>query len=329
MSFLLRRLLHVLVVVAISTSLGFFVLHIVPGNPLGMNTEQAGRSAAAREQLQARYGLDQPISQQYASYVRNAVTGDWGASLSNGRPVVDALREALANSLMLSGTGLVLAIVVGMCIGALQGWRPRSFAGQALGGTLTALYVVPEFIVAIILIAIFAYRFALFPIGGSMDPVLSVVGSTSEQMRDRLWHLTLPAVTLAIGWGAAIARQQRNSLVEITGEDFVRTARAKGLSERAIFLRHALPASLTPVVIVIGLMLPVLVGGAVVVETVFAWPGLGSLLLKAISSRDYPLVSGAIVLTGVVVASGSLLTDAVLVALNPRLRGNTSMNAAQ
>lgn len=320
MAFLFRRLLHVLAVVAISTSLGFFVLHIVPGNPLGLNTEQAGRTAAAREQLKARYGLDRPIAEQYVSYVRNAATGDWGTSLGNGQPVATSLREALANSLALSGTGLLLAIAVGMAIGALQGWRPNSLSGRVLGSSLTALYVVPEFIVAIGLMSVFAYKFSLFPIGGVSDPILSVVGSTSEQFRDRVWHLVLPAITLAIGWGAAIARQQRNALVEIAGEDFVRTARAKGLSERVVFLRHVLPASLVPVVIVVGLMLPVLVGGAVVVETVFAWPGLGSLLLKAISARDYPLVSGAIVLTGVVVATGSLLTDAVLVVLNPRLR---------
>lgn len=328
MSYLLRRLVHVFVVVAISTSLGFFVLHIVPGDPLGLNTEQAGRSAAAREQLQARYGLDQPLVQQYAGFVRNAATGNWGASLNTGRPVADALREALANSLLLSGTGLLLAVMLGMSVGTLQGWRPRSLTGRALGSTLTALYVVPEFIVAVTLIAIFAYRFGWFPIGGLMDPVLSVVGSTAQQFRDRLWHLVLPAVTLAIGWGAAIARQQRSALIEVTDEDFVRTARAKGVRERVVLLRHVLPAALAPVVVVIGLMLPVLVGGAVVVETVFAWPGLGSLVLKAISSRDYPMVSGAIVLTGVVVAMGSLLTDAVLVALNPRIRSSTSASTA-
>lgn len=327
MSFLLRRLLHVLAVVAIATSLGFFVLHVIPGDPLGTSTEQAGRSAAIREQLQARYGLDQPLTTQYGTFVKRAVSGDWGVSLASGRPVSDALGDALRNSLMLSGSGLFLAVLVGLSIGALQGWKPESRSGKVLGTTLTALYVVPEFILAIVLISLFAYRFSIFPVGGSADPVLSVVGSPAEQLRDRLWHLVLPAMTLAIGWGAAVARQQRNSLSDIRGEDFVRTARAKGISERLVFLRHVLPASLTPVVIVIGLMLPVLVGGAVVVETVFAWPGLGSLLLKSISSRDYPVVSGAIVLTGVVVAGGTLLTDAVLVALNPRLRSSAQSAA--
>jgi len=320
MTYLLRRLLHILAVVIISTSLGFFVLHVVPGDPLGMSTEQAGRSAEVRQQLQTQYGLDQPMLTQYAVFVKRAVVGDWGNSLSSGRPVTVALKEALANSLMLSGTGLFLAVVLGMTIGALQGWKPNSFAGRTLGSTLTALYVIPEFILAIAFIFLFAYHWSLFPIGGSADPVLSVIGSATQQLRDRVWHLALPAITLAIGWGAAVARQQRNALLDVRGEDYVRTARAKGLSERMVFFQHVLPTALTPVVVVIGLMLPVLVGGAVVVETVFAWPGLGSLLLKAINARDYPMVSGAIVLTGVVVAAGSLLTDTVLVALNPRLR---------
>jgi peptide/nickel transport system permease protein len=320
MTYLFQRLLRVLAVVAISTSLGFFVLHVVPGDPLGMVTEQAGRSQEAREQLRASYGLDKPLAQQYVSFAKRAAMGEWGTSLSNGRPVVDSLSAALRNSLWLSGTGLVLAVMVGMFVGALQGWRPRSLIGRVLGTALTTMYVIPEFIVAIAFITFFSYHLGIFPIGGSMDPVLSITGSPLQQFRDRLWHLALPALTLAIGWGAAVARQQRNALLETATEDFVRTARSKGLSERLVFFRHVLPASLPPVVIVIGLMLPVLVGGAVVVETVFAWPGLGSLLLKAIGARDYPVVSAAIVLTGVVVAAASLLTDLLHVALNPRLR---------
>lgn len=320
MMYLLRRLLNVLAVVVISTSLGFVVLHLVPGDPLGMATEQAGRSAEVHEQLQVRYGLDKPLVEQLATFAKRAVTGDWGTSLVSGRPVGKALREALKNTLMLSGSGLILAVLLGVCVGGWQGWKPQSVAGRLVGSILTALYVIPEFIIAITLITIFSYHLSLFPIGGASDPMLSVVGSQSQQLRDQLWHLVLPSVTLGIGWGAAIARQQRHSLNETRGEDFVRTARAKGVAAHRIFFRHAFPVALPPVVTVVGLMLPVLVGGAVVVETVFAWPGLGSLLLKAISARDYPLVSGAIVLTGFVVACGSLLTDAVLLALNPRLR---------
>jgi peptide/nickel transport system permease protein len=230
------------------------------------------------------------------------------------------LRIALRNSLLLGTTGLAFASLLGMSVGALQGWRPRSRVGQVLGGLLSALYAAPEFIVAISLITLFAYRFALFPIGGISDPVVGIVGSQSAQLRDALWHLALPALTLAIGWGAAIARQQRASLEQVAGAHHVRTARAKGVAERLVFSRHAFRPSLTAVIVVIGLMLPELVGGAVIVETLFAWPGLGSLLLRSIAARDYPTVSASILAVGMLVALAGIGTDATIAALDPRAR---------
>lgn len=323
MTFLLRRLLHVLAVVIVSTSLGFVVLHVVPGDPLGSSTEKSGRSEEARAELNARYGLDRPLTEQYAAFAARTVRADWGNSIVNGQPVGQTLRDGFLNTLKLTGAGLLLAIVIGVALGAWQGWKPKSLAGRALGGILTSLYVIPEFLLAIVLIAVFSYQLALFPIGGTMDPIVGVVGTPTERLRDQLWHLVLPALTLGIGWGAAVARQQRNSLSEVRREEFVRTANAKGVSPRQVFLRHAFPVALPPVIAVIGLMLPVLVGGAVVVETVFAWPGLGSLLLRSISARDYPIVSGAIVLTGFFVAVSTILTDAALYVINPRLRSGS------
>ena len=323
-TFLLRRFAHALVVIAISTTLGFFVLHIVPGDPLRMNTSQSGRNAATLEVLRTRYGLDQPIAQQYAHFVSRAVRGDWGTSLVDGQAVSSNLRSALTNSLALSGAALLLAVFIGVVVGSLQGWHSESLMWRALGNTLTALYVVPEFIVAVVLITILAYQLALFPVGGLMNPVLSITGTPLEQLSDRLWHLALPALTLAVGWSAAVARQQRISLLEIRQENFVRTARAKGVNSLSLFGRHAFLPSLTPVVVVVGLMLPVLVGGSVVVETLFAWPGVGSLLLKAIALRDYPVVSAAIVLTGIVVSLGTMLTDVVIATVDPRLRATVN-----
>ncbi|MEP6779925.1 MAG: ABC transporter permease [Gemmatimonadaceae bacterium] len=323
-TFLFRRFMHALVVVAISTSLGFFVLHIVPGDPLHMNTTQSGRSAETLETLRKQYRLDQPLTQQYAHFVSQAVRGDWGTSLVDGQPVAKNLRDALSNSLTLSGMALLLAIFIGIAVGSLQGWKGESRLGRTLGNTLTALYVVPEFIVAIVLITLLAYQLALFPVGGLSNPVLEITGTTLEQVRDRLWHLALPALTLAVGWSAAVARQQRNSIVEISKENFVRTARAKGVRSLPLFVRHAFLPSLTPLVVVIGLMLPVLVGGSVIVETLFAWPGVGSLLLKSITLRDYPVVSAAIVLTGVVVSLGTVLADAMIAFTDPRLRATLS-----
>ena len=319
-TYLLRRLLHALALVVISTSLGFFVLHVVPGDPFGMVVEHTGRTAETLAKLRAQYGLDQSVPTQYAHFMTRAFVGDFGTSLVDDQPVVATIRTALGNSLLLGSTGLLFAVLIGAAVGSLQGWKPQSWAGRVLGTALTACYAAPEFIVAIALITLLAYKWALFPIGGIMDPVLGVVGSQGEQIRDELWHLMLPALTLAIGWGAAVARQQRASLLEIAGENHVRVARAKGASETRVFHQHAFRPSLPAIFVIVGLMLPELIGGAVVVETLFAWPGIGSLLLRSIAARDYPMVSAAIVVVGIVVSLGTLVTDVLVAAVDPRAR---------
>jgi peptide/nickel transport system permease protein len=316
---LLRRLFGALALVAISVSLGFFVLHVIPGDPLGMVTGQAGRNADALAQLRIQYGLDQSITTQYTHFMSRALTGNFGTSLTDGEPVLPALLSAVNNSLILGVTGLVLAVLLGSAVGSLQGWKPRSIFGRLMGSALTVCYAAPEFMVAIALIALLAYRWALFPVGGLMDPVVGMVGTRLEQLRDELWHLVLPALTLAIGWGAAVARQQRSALRDIAREHHVRSARAKGVTERQVFRQHAFRPSLPSVIVIVGLMIPELLGGAVVVETLFSWPGVGSLLLKSIAARDYPMVSAAIVVVGIMVSLGSLLTDVLIATIDPRV----------
>lgn len=306
--------------VGISVSLGFFVLHVIPGNPLGLTVDGATRSADAVAELRTRYELDRPLPQQYAGFVAHALKGDLGVSMTNGQSVAGAVRTALGNSLALGSAALVLATFIGVAVGSLQGWQPASRVGRALGLLLTALYAAPEFILAIACMTVLAYRWSLFPIGGIGDPLIGVTGTRTAQLRDFMWHLALPALTLALGWSAAVARQQRVALAEIAGEHHVRSARAKGVNARAVFARHALRPSLPGVVVVVGLMLPELVGGAVIVETLFAWPGLGSLMLGAVGARDYPTVSAAIVVAGALVALAGLCTDALVAALDPRVR---------
>jgi peptide/nickel transport system permease protein len=301
------------------------LLRLAPGDPLTLAAAQQGAlDAPARQALRARQGLDEPVARQYARFVRGALRGDLGTSLAEGRPVGALLRPALARSALLSGAGLALAVVLGVGVGSLQGWRPGGLAGRVLGNGLTGLYAVPEFVLAVALSGLLAARLRLFPTGGLADPVLSLVGTPGEQLADRAWHLVLPALTLALGWGAAIARQQRVALLEVAADDFVRTARAKGLADRAVFGRHAFRAALPGTVAVVGLMLPVLVGGAVVVEALYSWPGMGSLLLQAVLLRDYPVVSGALVVVGAAVTLASLLTDLVVAWLDPRRRADAA-----
>ena len=306
--------------VLVATTAGFALLRAAPGDPLGAVSAQGTIDAAARARFRARHGLNEPVARQYARFVRGALRGDLGVSLAEGRPVAPLLRAALANSVLLCGTGLALAVLLGVAVGSLQGWRPAGVAGRLLGTGLTGLYAVPEFVLAVVLSGVLAVRLRLFPTGGLADPVLALVGTPGEQLADRGWHLVLPALTLALGWGAAIARQQRVALLEVAGEDFVRTARAKGLADGAVFARHAFRTALPGTVAVVGLMLPVLVGGAVVVEALYSWPGMGSLLLQAVLLRDYPVVSGALVVVAAVVTAASLLTDLAVAWLDPRRR---------
>ena len=326
-AFFVRRLLHAIAVLAVAVTLGFSLVHIAPGDALTGDVTQAGRSADARARMRTRAGLDQPISTQYAHYVGAALHGDLGHSIINDQPVRTILWIALRNSLALACAGLFAAVALGLVIGAAEGWRPDRAVFRVLGRTLTALYAVPEFVLAITLIGVLSYGAGWFPIGGMTDPVTSLIGSTKERYVDSLWHLCLPAMTLALGWGAAVARQQRVATVETAGLDFIRTARAKGRSEIAALLRHALPTTIAPVITVIGLMLPAMVGGSVIVEVVFAWPGLGSQVVRAVAQRDVPVVSGAIVVVSLLVATSSLLIDVIIRLVDPRQRAVQTANA--
>ncbi len=319
-SFLVRRLLHTLAVMAVAVTLGFLLVHLAPGDAMTGDMTKAGRTSDASARLRARAGLDLPLSTQYLRFVRGAVRGDLGRSLTTEQPVARILAAALRNSLVLAAAGLSAAIALGLAIGSAQGWYPERRVFRWLGRALTTLYAIPEFVLAIALIGALAYAAGWFPVGGMTDPVTSLLGSPSERLVDRLRHLFLPALTLGLGWGAAVARQQRAALAGAVGADFVRTARAKGRSDLAALLRHALPATIAPVIAVVGLMIPAMVGGAFIIEVVFAWPGLAVEVVHAVAARDVPVVSGAILVIALLVALSSLLVDLLIHAADPRYR---------
>lgn len=319
-AFLFRRLLHAVAVMIVAVTLGFSLVHLAPGDALSGDVTRAGRSSEARARLRSRAGLDQPLRTQYVRFVRGAVEGDFGHSITDDRPVVAVLWTAFRNSLVLAGAGLLAAIALGLVIGSAQGWFPDSRVFQLVGRTLTALYAVPEFVLAIALIGTLAYGAGWLPVGGMNDPITGLLGTGMERFTDRIAHLVLPALTLALGWGAAVARQQRAAIAGTSRADFVRTARAKGRGEFGALMYHALPCTIAPVIAVIGLMLPAMIGGSVIVEVVFAWPGLGAQVVHAVAQRDVPVVSAAIVLIALVVAISGLLIDIAIRAVDPRQR---------
>ncbi len=323
--FLLGRLAQSALVLGLAVSVVFALLRAAPGDPLSGSTLDATTAPATRELLRRQYALDRPLLEQYAHFVGSALRGELGMSLSRGRPVAQVLRDVVPNSVLLMGTGLFLGILGGIALGAWQGSRDtRSSATSARVARMSeriglAIIATPEYIVATAMLTLFAATWRLFPIGGMVS--LGVHDSLGPVARagDVLWHLTLPALTLALIVGAGVARYQRTEMRLVLARPFIRTARAKGVPEARVLVHHALRNALGPVITLCGLLLPSLVGGAVFVEAIFAWPGMGRTMVEAVTGRDYPLVIGAVIVSSVLVALGGLLADVAAAVADPRL----------
>jgi peptide/nickel transport system permease protein len=317
-------------VVLVASSAAFLLLHLAPGDPVGATLDAPTVPASVRAHWRAEYGLDRPLPEQYVRWVAGAVRGDLGWSISQRRPVRDVLADALPNTLLLIGTALALGFAAGIGVGVLQaslrvrGSRAGRAVDRALGGLTVFFFSLPEFWLALALLVLFTIALPMLPSSGAIDPVLHDYMSPVERALDRARHLLLPALTLALGALAVVARHQRAALLEVGREDFLRTARAKGAAERDVLLRHALRNALLPVITLLGLALPAAVGGVVFVEKVFAWPGMGLVAVNAVGSRDYALVTGAVVLGSIAVTVGALLADLLHAVADPRVRGGGS-----
>ncbi len=299
----LRLALAVLTVAGVVV-LVFALLHAVPGDPVDVILGE-GASSVDRERMRAELGLDRPAWRQLAAFTAGVVRGDLGVSLITARPVAALLLERYPATIELAGAALLAAVAIALPLGALAASRPGSLADRlslALAALQTAL---PTFCLGPLLILAFAVELPWFPVAGRSGPA----------------SLVLPALTLGFGMSAVLARQLRSSLLEALALDCVRTARAKGLSRAAVLLRHALPNASTAVLTVLGLQLGGLLAGAVVTETIFAWPGVGRLLIQAIGARDYPLVQGCVLAVALTYVAVNLLSDLVQALIDPRLRG--------
>lgn len=319
-AFLVRRLVQAGVIVVLVTSLTFFLIHTAPGDPFGTAIENPGATEALRARLREQFGLDRPLGEQYLRYLTSVARGELGYSFSLRRPVGEAVGAFLPNTLLLMGVALTLSFALGVALGVLQAVRHGRPTDRVLSAASLVFYSMPEFWFALMAILLFAYRLRLFPVGGIVDPVLHQYLGVWARLGDRLIHLILPATTLALLGAAAIARYQRSAMLDVIHLDFVRTARAKGLGDRAVVLRHALRNALLPTITLLGLAFPALLGGAVFIETIFSWPGMGQMAVNAVATRDYPLVTASVIIGAAMVAAGSLLADVLSAAIDPRLR---------
>lgn len=322
--YILRRLLGAIPLLLGVATLIFFVLALAPGDPTAAYFSP-NLPAEVIEQIRRNFGLDQPIYVRYFKWLTSFLTGNFGYSFAQSRPVSDILLEALPNTLMLAGVSLFLVFLVGIVSGVIQAVRQYSLLDGALSVITLFFYSMPSFWLALMLMLIFSLKahewgwpIALPPTG--ITSVDYEFLSAGEKLRDRLVHLILPVTTLTLALAAGVARYTRGQMLEVVRQDYIRTARAKGLPERQVILRHALRNSLIPVVTLLGLYLPFLFSGAVFIEVIFAWPGMGRIIVDAIFQRDYPLVMATSFLFAVMVVLGNLIADVLYAVVDPRIR---------
>lgn len=324
--YVIRRLLVAIPTLAGIAVLSFALLHMAPGDPVQLLVGTQRPNPTLIEQIRRRYCLDRPVAEQFVVWLvgdwrgqcttRGILRGDFGYSIPKHRAVLDLIGERLGATLLLTGTAMALGLLTGVLIGLASAiWRGSSVdqtarVGSALGNAI------PSFWLGLVLIAVLGVRLRWFPIGGMSDARMSDGGGWLDTLR----HLVLPAFVLAVGWIAITARYMRTSVLEVLGQDYIRLARAKGVPPARVYLAHTTRNALLPVITIFGGAIGTLFAGAVVVEHVFAWPGMGRLALDAVAQRDYPLLMGTVMIGAVCVVLGNLLADVLYSVVDPRVR---------
>jgi len=309
--YLFQRIALGALVIVFASALTFFFVNLAPGGPASVMRFDV--TAEQREALIKRMGLDKPVTQRYVDWATGALRGDLGTSLLTDEPVAQRIGERLPNTLTLAGAALVLSIGFGIPIGLIQALRRGSALDHLLSLVSAIGLAVPVFWLGIVLILIFAVSLGVLPSAG-------VTGIADDTIAERLRHLVLPTIALATTTLPTIVRFMRSAALEVLHEDYIRTAASKGLAPRAVVTRHVLRNALIPVVSAVGALVPRLLGGTVVTESVFSWPGMGRLALEAAQGRDYPLITGLTVVVATIAVATTLLVDLAYTRIDPRLR---------
>lgn len=321
LNYTLRRLAYILPTLLGITIVTFCVVSLAPGDPVQViNRGQMDSriSPQAYHAMLELYGLDDPIHVRYTTWLKRLATLDFGNSFIDHRPVIKKIGERLPATLMLNLASLITAVLIAIPLGLYAAVRQHSMFDKVGGTALYMLYSLPDFWVALLLIMLFGVKLKILPFHGmeSMDardlPFLA-------QMWDRLLHMVLPTVCLAYGSLAFLSRFVRGSTLEVIRQDYIRTARAKGLQENTIIYKHVFKNTLIPVVTLLGLLLPTLISGSIILESIFAWPGIGDLFFDSVRARDYPVVMGLSFITAVLVLVSTLLADLLYALVDPRV----------
>lgn len=311
--YIVRRLLQSVILLVVVSLVGFAILNLAPGGPLAAYALNPNMTQADIARLKHQLGLDRPLPVQYGIWIEGLVIGDWGRSYRDQQPVLSIIGERLPATLELMVTAEIIAIILGVLVGILGAVRRYSvFDYLATIGAMIALSI-PTFWFGLMVIYIFAVKLGWLPPGN-----ITTVGNGS--LIDRLYHLIAPALVLALVTVAIWSRYTRSSMIDVINQDYIRTARAKGLGERVVLLGHGLRNAILPLITIAGLQLPSLFGGALVTETVFTWPGMGRLFVDSLGYRDYPVLMGILMFTAILVLLGNLTADVLYAVADPRIR---------
>lgn len=317
--FLLRRFAASLLLLYLVLTATFFLLHLAPGSPATVILEDQRVSAEQRENLRRIYGLDRPLPVQYARWLAAVAQGDWGISFSQQRPVKRVVLDAVPATLLLASAALLVEQAAGLVFGIAAARRRGSAADHAIRVVSLLLYSQPGFWLGLMAILLFSLAWPILPAGHMYSVGVDEMGS-GERLLDLLRHLILPAVVLGLAEAGSVVRYVRGSLLDVLGQEYIRAARAKGISERRVVWVHALRNALPPLIQVMALSLVSLLSGALILEVVFSWPGIGRLTFDAILSRDYPLVLATTAFSAVVVLAVNLMADVLHALADPRVR---------
>ena len=317
-----KRLLALVLTFIGITLISFFVMHLAPGEPMSLQADfNPKMTPEMRQRLRAQYGLDKPLYVQYAKWFKGLVQLDLGRSFSpDRRKVWDKIRERLPITVLINVLSMILIIVVSVPLGVRAAVRQNSLFDQVTTVLVFLAYAAPAFWVALLLMLYFGIELGWLPVSG----VHTLMGyehmNTWQKIMDWARHLVLPVFVSAIGGLAGFSRYTRSSMLEVLRQDFITTARAKGLPERTVIYRHALRNALLPLITILGLSVPGLIGGSVIFESIFAIPGVGQLMWSSVMARDYPVLMGNLVIVSVLTLLGNLLADVGYAAVDPRIR---------
>ncbi len=324
--YILRKIIDAFITFFIATTLVFFLYHVLPGSSANVFTQDPRMSAEAREALIRNWGLDKPLYVQYWIFMTNLMKGDLGYSYLHRLPVSELIGETLPWTLLLLGSTFIFSTIIGVFMGAFIAWR----RGSKLDTSFVLIYNIynafPLFFIGMLFVSVFGYQAYIkgwpisFPLNGAQDPIISAFGTPWEKFKDIMMHLALPFTTLLLsgifGWSWFV----RGNMINILSEDYIQTARSKGLADNKVLYKHGLRNAMLPIVTSIGLSFGSLVGGNVLIETVFSYPGTGYLLFESLLRKDYPVVQGAFIIIAGLTLLGLLISEILYAVIDPRIR---------